>query len=399
MNWMMMDMDSYFASVEQQLRPELRGRAVGVIPVESDFTCLIAASIEAKRRGAKTGTGVREARKLCPGIVLVKARPATYVQVHHRILDSVNRCLPVEKVYSIDEWTFALRGPDKDPTVARSLALQIQQQLRTDLGDCLTSSIGIAPTRLLAKIGTKLQKPNGLTLLSLADLPQALERLEPEDLPGIGRGLNARLQQQGITTVRQLWNLSQAEATRLWGSISGARWWAGFHGVDEPEQPTRRSSMTHGNVLDPQFRNPEGARGILVRLVCKLGQRLRQEGYLTRGMQLGVLDVRGDHAVDDIGLPSINDNSSLLAAFEDLWNRHDRRKSQPKKVDVCVSGLVRASQVARSLFEDDRRSTRVSAVVDQINRQCGPQSVYVGSMHEFRHHMDSKIAFGRIPPE
>lgn len=392
-----MDMDSYFASVEQQLRPELRGKPVAVIPVETDFTCAIAASYEAKRRGVKTGTGVREARQLCPETVFVKARPATYVAMHHRILDSVNRCLPVEKVYSIDEWTFALRGPDRNPEVARSLALQIKQQLRQDIGEYLSSSIGIAPSRLLAKIGTKLQKPNGLTVLSLADLPHALEALSPGDLPGIGHGMQTRLQQHGITTIRQLWELSQAETVRLWGSISGARWWAGFHGLDEPEVPTRRQSMTHGNVLDPRFRNAAGAHGILVRLVCKLGQRLRAEGYLTRGLQLSILDIRGAATVDFVALPTINDTSALLAAFEDVWSRHDRRKFPPKKVDVCVTGLVPETQVAPSLFAEDRRAHRVSHVVDQINQRWGALSVYVGAMHEFRQPMDEKIAFGRIP--
>jgi DNA polymerase-4 len=79
MNWMLTDMDAYFASVEQSLRPELRGRPVGVIPVETESTCVIAASYDAKLLGVKVGTGVREARSLCPGIVLVKARPKIYV--------------------------------------------------------------------------------------------------------------------------------------------------------------------------------------------------------------------------------------------------------------------------------------------------------------------------------
>ena len=103
-------MNSYFASVEQFLRPELRGRPVAVVPVETDSTCVIAASLDAKRFGVRVGTGVREARRMCPGINLVKARPSTYVEVHHRLLESVDRCVEVHRVYSIDEWTVRLRG-------------------------------------------------------------------------------------------------------------------------------------------------------------------------------------------------------------------------------------------------------------------------------------------------
>src|SRR5271154_2905282 len=103
MNWLFIDMNSYFASVEQHLRPELRGRAVAVIPVESEHTCVIAASYDAKIHGVKTGTRVSDARRLCPGITIVKARPDIYVQVHHAILRSVDKCAPIHKVYSIDE--------------------------------------------------------------------------------------------------------------------------------------------------------------------------------------------------------------------------------------------------------------------------------------------------------
>src|SRR5262245_53022329 len=105
MNWLFTDMDAYFASVEQHLRPELRGRPVGVIPVETESTCVIAASYDAKRYGVKTGTGVRDARRLCPGIKLVKARPSIYVEKHHELLRSVDQIAQVEKVYSIDEWS------------------------------------------------------------------------------------------------------------------------------------------------------------------------------------------------------------------------------------------------------------------------------------------------------
>src|SRR5882672_10099072 len=104
LNWMLIDMNAYFASVEQHLRPELRGRMVGVVPVESEGTCIIAASADAKRLGVRVGTRVREARQLCPEIVLVRARPALYVKIHQAVGRSIDRCAPVHKVYSIDEW-------------------------------------------------------------------------------------------------------------------------------------------------------------------------------------------------------------------------------------------------------------------------------------------------------
>ena len=151
MNWLFTDMDAYFASVEQYLRPELRGRPVGVIPVETESTCVIAASYEAKRHGVKTGTGVRDARRLCPGIQLVKARPSIYVEKHHELLRSVDQIAQVEKVYSIDEWSVKLRGQQRDPAAARLLAEEVKRRVLQDFGPWLSCSIGVAPTRLLAK--------------------------------------------------------------------------------------------------------------------------------------------------------------------------------------------------------------------------------------------------------
>src|SRR5271154_906484 len=212
MNWMLIDMNSYFASVEQHLRPELRGRRVAVIPVESENTCVIAASYDAKRLGVKVGTRVREARRLCPEIVFIQARPNLYVQIHHAILRSIDQCLPVHKVYSIDEWTIRLLGDEQKRERATTLAHRIKQQLLKDFSPWLTCSIGIAPTRLLAKIASELKKPDGLTVLDPSELPDRLEHLSLDDLCGIGHGMLARLDAHGIQNVRDLWALSKQQA-------------------------------------------------------------------------------------------------------------------------------------------------------------------------------------------
>lgn len=397
MNWLMTDMDSYFASAEQYLQPQLRGRPVGVIPVDSEFTSLIAASYDAKRCGIKTGTGVRDARRLCPEIVLVKARPHLYVQIHHRILRCVEQCAPIEKVYSIDEWTIRLLGPQRQVETAMALGQEIKQRMQEEFGPWLSCSIGIGSTRLLAKIATKLQKPNGLTALPVADMPQRIEHLALQDLHGIGQGMAASFEAHGIRQIRDLWNLSQEQAVRVWGAVSGAQWWAGFHGQDEPETPTRRRSMSHGNVLEGRFRHDEGARCILLRLVCKLGVRLRSAGYFARSLRLSLLDENRRTCSDEIGMPATQDTPTLLQQFTTLWERRALRNCRVKKVDVCVGRLIPATQVPRTLFPETNRQEEVSHAIDQINRRMGELKVYFGAIQDYRHTMDDKIAFGRIP--
>jgi len=399
LNWMLIDMNSYFASVEQHLRPELRGRRVAVIPVESENTCVIAASHDAKRFGVKTGTRVKDARQLCPEIVFVRARPDIYVKVHHAILRSVDQCVPVHKVYSIDEWTIRLLGDEQKREKAIALGRRIKQQLLHDFSPWLTCSIGIAPTRLLAKIASELRKPDGLTVLDPSELPEKLDHFSLDDLCGIGHGMLARLDAHGIRSVRDLWAIGKQQAIQVWGSVCGGDWWAGFHGYDEPEPSTRRRSMSHANVLDPKFRNAEGAYGIMVRLLCRLGARLRHDGYFAQYLRVHLKNVRGSYWREEIALPCVQDTAALLEKFQTLWRQRSPNSDPPIKVGVEVAGLVPAEHVSCSLFDELEKPRRVSQAIDKINQRWGASTIYFGSIHGFRHQMDDKIAFGRIPPE
>lgn len=395
---MLVDMNSYFASVEQHLRPELRGRKVAVIPVESENTCVIAASYDAKRSGVKTGTRVKDARQLCPEIVLVKARPDVYVKTHHAILQSVEQCLPVHKVHSIDEWAIQLIGQERKRETAITLGRRIKQQLLNDFSPWLTCSIGIAPTQLLAKIASELKKPDGLTVLCPSDLPDRLDHLLLDDLCGIGHGMLTRLDAHGIRSVQDLWALNRQQAIQVWGSVSGANWWAGFHGYDEPELSTRRRSMSHASVLDPKFRNEEGAHGIMIRLLCRLGARLRHDGFFAQYLRVHLKNIRGRYWYEEAALPWIQDTPTLLEKFQKLWQQRILGTDPPIKVGVEVAGLVPTTQVPQPLFNEIEKPRTVSHAIDKINQRWGTSTVYFGSMHAFRHSMDDKIAFGRIPP-
>jgi len=397
LNWLFVDMNGYFASVEQHLRPELRGRPVGVIPVESEGSCVIAASSEAKRRGVKTGTGVRDARRLCPGIELVRARPDVYVRVHHGVAASIERWAPIHNAYSIDEWAIRLGRGQREPEAARELGRAIKRQIYSDFSPALACSIGIAPTRLLAKIASDLQKPDGLTVLEVRDLPAKLAHCELQDLCGIGKGIARKLERGGVRTVEALWGLSRRQAVAVWGSVVGGHWWAGFHGVDEPELPTRRGTMGHENILEPRLRTEQGARGILIRLTCRLGVRLRADGYLAGGLALGIDYMGEGEYAASLELPLVQDTPTLLETLDRLLAGCTPMPRAPLKVGVTVFGLAPASQVAGNLFEQADRPNHLSHAMDLITSRWGMSSLYVASMHDYRHHMDDKIAFGRIP--
>jgi len=214
--WLFVDMNAYFASVEQQVCPELRGRPTAVVPVMTDSTCCIAVSYEAKEYGIKTGTKVLAARRLCPDLQLVESRPALYVKYHKEIIEAVNTVLPVEQVHSIDEMSCKLIGRERNPDYAVLLAKDIKQAIKERVGKYLLCSIGIAPNRFLSKVASNMEKPNGMTLITEDELPHKLYSLSLSDLPGIGSGMLTRLNLHGVNSVEALCSLSQSQCFGIW---------------------------------------------------------------------------------------------------------------------------------------------------------------------------------------
>ena len=163
---LLVDFNSYFASVEQQVEPRLRGKPLGVVPLLADTTVCIAASVEAKVFGVKTGTKVAEARRLCPGIEFVIARHELYIDYHHRAVAAVDTVVPVRAVLSIDEMDCELTGRWREPQRARDDRAQGEGGDRaSSVGEYLRTSIGIGPNTFIAKTASDMMKPDGLVVI------------------------------------------------------------------------------------------------------------------------------------------------------------------------------------------------------------------------------------------
>ncbi len=396
LRYLFVDMNAYFASVEQQMRPELRGRPVAVVPVMAESTCCIAASYEAKRFGIKTGTMVREARRLCPELQFAVGRHHVYVRVHHAIREAVERVMPVAAVHSIDEVSCRLMSNQNSPETAAVLGGRIKERIRCDVGEYLRCSVGVGPNCFLAKVAADMQKPDGLTIVRLEDLPAKLHGLKLDDLPGIGPRMLRRLVRQGVRSVEQLCTMSEKDLERLWGGVVGRRFWYSLHGHDLPGLPTRRRTVGHSHVLSPELRNEAAAHAVLVRLLGKAASRMRRLGYAAGRLDVYVALLEHRFWQGGASMTHCQDTASLLGAFASIWTRRGEF-GRPLKVGLVLSNLLAAEGATLPLFPAEQKLIGLSQAMDRINARYGRETVHLGTVHEVLDSAPTRIAFTNIP--
>lgn len=431
LNKLFLDFNSYFASVEQQVKPELRNKPVGVVPVTAETTCCIAASYEAKAKGVKTGTMVSEAKKLCPGINLVEADHRTYIQYHNRLVDKVNECLPVDHVLSIDEMVCSLIGKERERENAIAIAHHIKKKIKDEVGECLRCSIGIAPNHFLAKIGTNMQKPDGLVVIDNEDLPHCLYKLKLSDIYGVGRRMEARLHRNGIYTLDALCNADVNLLRRVWGGIEGERMYEQLRGKNVERPPTHRSTVGHSHVLPPNLKNNESAYAVLHRLLQKAAMRLRYLGYYAGALGVtvryktkrGSISSAKDSAVfykseydyrhskkskwkDYITFTYTQNTVELINALDIMWKRNPflagnrtnlTNENIPTAVGVVLFNLLHENYATLPIFENLEKNKSLYNAIDILNRRYGYASVYFGGSHVARDSAPMRIAFTQIP--
>ena len=395
-----LDMNAFFASAEQHCHPRYRERPLVVAPLNTDATSCIAVSYEARPFGIRTGTLVGEARRLCPGLIVVPSRTEYYVRLHHQIIEAVERVIPVTQVLSIDEMACRLWREDRPPEAAIALAKDIKTSIRDQVGPTLRCSIGLAPNSWLAKVASDMQKPDGLVCLLLEELPDRLFGLDLIDLPGIGENMERRLHAAGISTVRELCACSESELVRAWGSVVGARWWHLLRGEELAPIPTRTQSIGHEHVLPPVSRTAPGAHGVLTHLIHKAAARARLAGYRAGKLAISLRFVGWEEWRAETRMtPHTHDTLSLIRAFERLWagRSADVNRCRIMKVSATLQDLRAERSIPESLFAEDRQLNTLSATMDSINRKFGRQALVLGGMHGSRDSAPDRIAFHVIP--
>ena len=428
---LLVDMNSFFASVEQQANPFFRGKPLGVCASLHDTSCLIAASKEAKAMGIKTGTLVYKARKICPKIILLKAEPEKYREVNRQINRIFLDYTKAVEIYSIDESFLDLsdnnapgsdkseppplnlrggRGSYKNPLLIGS---EIKQRIRHEVGEWLTCSVGIAPNKFMAKLAADMEKPDGLSIVWRDYLPEIYKHKSLTDLWGISYGWQKKLAKLNITSPLQLLGYPVENLISLFGR-PGFFIWQRVNGLeidtiarsysDEailPEgktatQPSvaRGGQKSFGNSWVLNFRTTEKERLkiVVLRLAEKAARRMRVEGFIASGMYLSITLVDGSYLHRSKKLRfNIETGIELYSEALNIWKSWNFNQ-EVMHIAVGFNYLLCKTKQL-SLFPDKLSS--LTPTLDFLNDKYGEFTVRSGLLTETTSYAPDAIAFGK----
>lgn len=394
--WLLFDLNSFFASCEQQDRPELRGKPVAVVPMIADTTSVLAASYEAKKCGIKTGTRVSEARKLCPSIQFVKTRHRLYLEYHEKILEAVDEIIPIHSVLSVDEVACELTGSQRQVPHAMELARKLKKHVQEKVGQCLSSSVGIGPNTLIAKIASDMQKPDGLVCVTKEEIPSKMGELSVRAIPGIGAKMEAHLNRARIFKVSDLLKLTPAQAKSVWGSIVGLKTLEAIHGNPYVYEKGETKSISHEHVLGPENRSQKKAWDVVLKLLDKACVRLRKNSFRCRRLSLHVKFVDTYRIDQDVKFTGTSDTGFLMKQLEEMWKWNYTKP--PLKVSVVLSDFEDDSTRQLSFFDESQgRREKAFQVADLLNEKYGKETVHSANLLNMKGRTTGGIAFSRVP--
>lgn len=384
---MHIDMNAFFASVEQQINPALRGKPIVVIG-SNERTVVTTSSYEARAYGVKTGMTKYEAKRLCPHIILVAGDTGRYTDTCRRLVEIFRQYTPIVEVYSIDEAFLDITGSIPLFDSAKIIAKNIKGDIHKRFGR-LTCSIGIAPNKLLAKLGSDMKKPDGLVVIQQEDVSKLLENLPVKELCGIGPQIETHLSAMGIRTCGQLGRASIHVLRNRFGVI-GERLKLMAQGIDDSPviplgQEPNAKSVGHSMTLDRDVSDMETLERHILQLSEMVGRRMRRGGYTGRtvALTLRYSDFTTFTKRTTVGMHTNNSIDIYIFAKEIL---NTIRLQQPiRLVGVSVSNLTKnISQMP--LLISDRNKKAATRAMDEINDRYGDFFITWGTLIERYHH-------------
>lgn len=354
------DMDSFYASIEQMDNPKLKGKPVIVVPCLTDYTCAIAASYEAKALGIKTGTRVLDAKKKSIDLVVLEARPMRYVSVHNKLVKLLNEHFHSIKVLSIDEMSCELPEDLEDDDCDFIVEL-LKSDIKKRIGP-LTCGIGIAPNVFLAKVAAEIEKPNGYVKIPAFEIPAVLSKLNITDFPGLKEKTAKRLAKVSIKNTLDLIGASPQQLKKGWGSIVGIKWYYMLRGSLDQDYGQNihevPKTIGHSHVLPPEARSNYGAKIVFDALLSKAIDRLNKQALAAGSFYIYVkiknIDTqKGRFIVKQSGRVSHSSSPGYwIGMAKKIWSEISILTNEaPMFIELRFSRLEQINNLTASLFD------------------------------------------------
>ncbi|MBT1075779.1 DNA polymerase IV [Geobacter grbiciae] len=378
---MHVDMNAFFASVEQQHDPALRGKPIAVIG-SAARTVITTASYEARAFGVKTGMTVWQAQQKCPQIILVTGDNRKYTYTSARIVEMMKQFTPLVEVFSIDEAFLDVTGSLSLYSSAERIAFLLKAEIRHHFG--ITCSIGIAPNKLLAKLASEMKKPDGLTVIKPDDVAPVLETLPIKELCGIGAKMERQLNLLGIRTCGELGRYPVDRLKRKFG-IVGEKLHLMGQGIDDSpvvpiEEAEEVKSVGHSTTLEHDIEERGEILRWLLQLSEMVGRRARRYNVWGKTVTLSIRYADFDTWVGrQETLPTyINQSDDIYRAAVTILDT--LVLEQPVRLLGVRLSNLRYESNQLPLFEEERKKVLLAGAMDQVNDKFGDFAVTFGSL-------------------
>lgn len=383
-------MNSYFATVEQQSNPFLRGKPVCVAGKASNERTICAAlSIEAKKMGCHGPMPVKEAQAVCPDIIVVEADFNKYQYVSRKLFSILESYTPLVEIFSIDEAFIDLTSIVKNHQEATAVAQDIKQRLKDEVGDYLTCSVGIARNKLLAKLASEMQKPDGLTIINECNLSDILATTPADEVCGIGRQIGAKLKMMSIKTMSDLANCPLERLTHFFGPRQAQILQNMGQGIDNsPVLPyflyPEEKSYGHSYTLPKNIFEASDAEKVLLKLSEKVARRLRKDKVYGRTINLYIrfFDFTSISEQETVSR-FINDGLDIYQIGLLILARHKITKPI-RAVGVSITNIKKQADTPNLLLADDIKMQKSTKAIDKINDRYGEFTVFRASLTKIK---------------
>lgn len=390
---MHIDLNSAFASIEQQSRPMLRGKPVAVINRRTEHTVIVTASYEAKASGVKVGMKFIEAAKLASGLVAVESDPAKYRYVYRKLMAILNSYSPNVVMKSIDEGIIDFHGVPLQKTLVE-IGYEIKKRLREEVGCAMRCNVGIGPSRFLAKTAAGLHKPDGLDVVDATNLRSIYETMKLTDITGIASHMQRRLNAVSIFTPIQFLDADVVSLKKVvFKSINGLYWYQRLRGYEVDDRVSDVKTVGRQYVLESRNLTHGQITARLHHLCESVGYRMRSQNKVARGVHIYVrtVDHKYWHTCRMSQMPFYSDKTINAIAQQLFLNA----PGNVQEIGIRCYELSNNDNPQVSLFNDEIvREQQLVGAIDDINQRFGDRTVHSADTLKTGGFIKTKIPFG-----